>query len=73
MCMSEIQFSKVAAFTFLDDLKNRFLNQFSDSERLRAIDLSLSESFKEVMTNRMVKPAILTTRHTTIIIQRWIE
>mmetsp|Transcript_24076 Transcript_24076/g.21132 ORF Transcript_24076/g.21132 Transcript_24076/m.21132 type:complete len:144 (+) Transcript_24076:51-482(+) len=53
LCLTESDFSKVKALTFLKELKDSFMQKFSHSERESAIAYSFNSKFESYMKDRM--------------------
>ena len=55
MCMCNDQFTKRSAYTFLDDVKNTFLNTFSLREIEQSLSYTLSDAFKDKLKAKIVQ------------------
>ena len=53
MCLREKNYPDKAAFIFLEDIKDRFFQTFSEVEYKTAIPNGLNAKFRETLRNRM--------------------
>ena len=54
MCMCNNEFSKRSAYTFLDDVKNTFLNTFTLLVIENSLSYTFSEPFKDKLKSKIV-------------------
>lgn len=59
LCLSDANFTKRMAFSFLEDIKETFMGKFTHEQRINAVAFAFNNSFNPTMKEKMVEAFLI--------------